>query len=100
MNTSEDDLHSLDTRDSALAFEVPNGLDSTAVAARKAAPIAAGTPAIYAEKFAIDAEQQQAWHDNLKLHEGTQVPKSEAERIAQSILDAQKLEPSKMKKAE
>lgn len=88
-NTSEDDLP---TRDSALAFEVPTGLSPAAVAARKAALVAAGTPAIYAEKFAIDAEQQQEWHDNPKLREGTQAsPKTEAEHVAQTIRDAQKV---------
>jgi hypothetical protein len=84
--------------DPALAVGLPSGLSSTAVAARKAALIAAGTPPIYAEKFAIDAEQQQAWHDNPKLREGSQAnPKTAAEQEAQAILDAQKLEKSKLK---
>jgi hypothetical protein len=86
-----------DAPDPALAVGLPNGLSSTAVAARKAAMIAAGTPAIYAEKFAIDAEQQQAWHDNPKLREEGQAnPQTPAEREAAAITAAQKLEKSKL----
>lgn len=83
--------------DPGLAVGLPSGLSSTAVAARKAAMIAAGTPAIYAEKFAIDAEMQQAWHDNPQSRKGEFTsPGTPAEREAQAILDAQKLEKSKL----
>jgi hypothetical protein len=84
--------------DPALAVGLPTGLSSTAVAARKAAMVAAGTPPMYAEKFAIDAEQQQAWHDNPKSRQGEQAgAKTPAEKEAKAILDAQELEPSKLK---
>lgn len=84
--------------DPALAVGLPTGLSSTAVAARKAALIAAGSPPIYAEKFAIDAEQQQAWHDNPKSRTGSQASaRTPAEQEAQAILDAQELEKSKLK---
>lgn len=85
--------------DPALAVGLPTGLSSTAVAARKAALIAAGTPAIYAEKFAIDAEQQQAWHDADAKKRQQQAPAAgtPAEQEAQAIIDAQKVEGSKLK---
>lgn len=81
-----------------LAVGLPAGLSSTAVAARKAALIAAGTPAIYAEKFAIDAEQAQMFHDLAE--KGKAKPaRGPAEDLAQAIIDAQEVEASKPVKA-
>lgn len=85
------------TQDPALAVGLPSGMSSTAVAARKAAMMTAGTPPIYAEKFAMDAEQQQAWHDNPKSRQGAHaLPGTPAEQEAKAILDAQQLEKSKL----
>lgn len=85
--------------DPAISVGLPKGVSSTAVAARKAALMAAGTPAIYAEKIAIDAEEQQAWHD-AKPKDRAQAqmsqPGSSAEREAAAIAAAQKTEASKL----
>lgn len=84
--------------DPSIAVGLPTGLSSTAVAARVRALVAAGTPPIYAQKFAIDAEQQQAWHDNPKQRDGAQAnPRTPAEDEAAAIAAAQKLDPSKLK---
>jgi hypothetical protein len=88
------------TAEAQLEVGLPGGLSRTAVAARKAALVAAGTPPMYAEKFAIDAEQAQAWHDNPESREGAQAnAKTSAETIAQGILDAHEADPSKSVKA-
>lgn len=81
------------------ALGIPTGLSATAVSARRAALIAAGTPAMYATQFAIDAEQQQAWHDNPKSRQGDQATaKTGAEQIAAGILQAHKADPNRAPK--
>lgn len=79
-----------------LQVGIPSGLSQTAVAARMGALVAAGTPRIYAQALAIDAEQQQAWHDNKKSRQGDQASsKTEAEKIADGIRAAHKVEPTR-----
>lgn len=78
-----------------LEVGLPSGISRTAVAARKAALIAAGTPEMHAERFAIDAERHQAWHDHPKNRTQAQVPGNPLEREAAAIRDAQRLDPNK-----
>lgn len=74
----------------ALTFQLPPGLGSTAVAARKAALMAAiGTPELIAEKIAIDAELQQAWHE--ENHEGRN---GEAYQLVQKLAEASRTTPA------
>jgi hypothetical protein len=73
------------------------GISAEAVRARMAALIAAGTDPIVAEKFAHDAEQQQAWHDNPDRRAGPQVvPMAEGEKLALDIHKAVRANPSKL----
>lgn len=84
----------------AIEVGIPSGLSQTAIAARTAALVNIGTPRFLAEKFAIDAERQQAWHDSdPKKREGAQAsPKTEAEKIAAGILEAQRVDPTQKAK--
>lgn len=73
----------------------PTGLSQTARAARTAALVSAGVPQLYAEKFATDAVEAQAWHDNPEIRQGEQAkPLSPAEKEAKAIADAHRVDPS------
>lgn len=76
-----------------LLLAIPDGVNHHAVATRKALLLAAseGLNELIAERFALEAEQSQAWHDNRNSRHGAQATAmTEAEEIAATILAAKR----------
>jgi hypothetical protein len=68
-------------------------INQAARAARMAALTSAGVPQLYAEKFATDATEAQAWHDNPEIRQGEQAsPLTPAEQTAKAIADAHRVD--------
>lgn len=80
-----------------LFLVVPPGINAAAVRARKALILkeCQGLDPLRAEQFAVEAEQQQYWHDHAESRATGQLgDKTEAERLAATIADAIAVEPS------
>lgn len=80
---------------SALSTSPNSGLNQAARAARMSALVSAGVPQLYAEKFATDATEAQAWHDNPEIRKGEQAaPLTPAEQTAKEIAAAHRVDSS------
>jgi hypothetical protein len=78
-----------------LSLNLPDGIGAAAVLERKRQILAANPtlPHLTAEKFAVDAERCQLWHDHPEIRTSPQAHgKTEAELLAQQIASIDRAE--------